>query len=58
MPAGFIALKGARGTPLVLLPRVFIQSLGLKRLGSVPASRVSSTISTPIGQVLVDASSM
>src|SRR5260370_33893014 len=36
MLAGFILLVGiASGTPLVLLPLVFIQSLGLKRLGSM-----------------------
>ncbi len=36
MLAGFIVLVGiAAGTPLVLLPLVFIQSLGHKRLGSV-----------------------
>jgi len=36
MLAGFILLVGiASGTPLVLLPLVFIQSFGLKRLGSM-----------------------
>ena len=53
MLAGFIVLVGvAAGTPLVLLPLVFIQSLGLKRLGSVQgAAGIFATIGAAIGPV-------
>ncbi len=53
MVAGFIVLVGiAAGTPLVLLPLVFIQSLGLKRLGSVQgAAGIFATIGAAIGPV-------
>src|SRR5260370_31692759 len=53
MLAGFILLVGiASGTPLVLLPLVFIQSLGLKRLGSMQgAAGILSTIGPPIRPV-------
>ncbi len=53
MLAGFILLVGiASGTPLVLLPLVFIQSLGLKRLGSMQgAAGILATIGAAIGPV-------
>jgi len=53
MVAGFILLVGiASGTPLVLLPLVFIQSLGLKRLGSMQgAAGILATIGAAIGPV-------
>jgi fucose permease len=53
MLAGFIVLVGiAAGTPLVLLPLVFIQSLGLKRLGSVQgAAGILATLGAAIGPV-------
>jgi MFS family permease len=53
MLAGFIVLVGiAAGTPLVLLPLVFIQSLGLKRLGSLQgAAGIFATIGAAIGPV-------
>ncbi len=53
MLAGFIVLVGiAAGTPLVLLPLLFIQSLGLKRLGSVQgAAGIFATIGAAIGPV-------
>jgi MFS family permease len=53
MLAGFIVLVGiASGTPLVLLPLVFIQSLGLKRLGSVQGvAGVFFTIGAAVGPV-------
>jgi MFS family permease len=53
MLAGFIVLVGiAAGTPLVLLPLVFIQSLGLKHLGSVQgAAGILATIGAAIGPV-------
>jgi MFS family permease len=53
MLAGFIVLVGiASGTPLVLLPLVFIQSLGLKRLGSVQGvAGIFATIGAAIGPV-------
>jgi nitrate/nitrite transporter NarK len=42
----------ASGTPLVLLPLVFIQSLGLKCLGSVQgAAGILATIGAAIGPV-------
>ncbi|MGA7872534.1 MAG: hypothetical protein WCA22_16730, partial [Candidatus Binatus sp.] len=41
------------GTPLVLLPLVFIQSLGLKRLGSVQgAAGILATVGAAIGPVV------
>ena len=53
MLTGFILLVGiAAGTPLVLLPLVFIQSLGLKRLGSVQGvAGIFATIGAAIGPV-------
>jgi len=53
MLAGFIVLVGiASGTPLVLLPLVFIQSLGLKRLGSVQGvAGVFATMGAAVGPV-------
>lgn len=53
MLAGFIVLVGiASGTPLVLLPLVFIQSLGLKRLGSVQGvAGIFATMGAAIGPV-------
>jgi MFS family permease len=53
MLAGFIVLVGiASGTPLVLLPLVFIQSLGLKRLGSVQGvAGIFATIGAAVGPV-------
>ena len=53
MLAGFILLVGiASGSPLVLLPLVFIQSLGLKRLGSMQgAAGILATIGAAIGPV-------
>jgi MFS family permease len=53
MLAGFIVLVGiAAGTPLVLLPLVFIQSLGLKRLGSVQGiAGIFATIGAAIGPI-------
>ena len=53
MLAGFIVLVGiASGTPLVLLPLVFIQSLGLKRLGSVQGvAGIFATVGAAIGPV-------
>ncbi|MBV8136020.1 MAG: MFS transporter [Deltaproteobacteria bacterium] len=53
MLAGFIVLVGiASGTPLVLLPLVFIQSLGLKRLGSVQGvAGIFATLGAAIGPV-------
>ena len=53
MLAGFIVLVGlAAGTPLVLLPLVFIQSLGLKRLGSVQGvAGIFFTVGAAIGPV-------
>ena len=51
--AGFVVLVGiASGTPLVLLPLVFIQSLGVKRLGSVQGvAGIFATIGAAIGPV-------
>ncbi|HXW83121.1 MAG TPA: MFS transporter [Candidatus Binataceae bacterium] len=51
--AGFIVFVGiASGTPLVLLPLVFIQSLGLKRLGSIQGvAGIGATIGAAIGPV-------
>src|SRR5260370_39242897 len=51
MLAGFILLVGiASGTPLVLLPLVFIQSLGLKRLGSMQgAAGILAPIHAAVG---------
>jgi MFS family permease len=53
MLAGFIVLVGiASGTPLVLLPLVFIQSLGLRRLGSVQGvAGIFATIGAAVGPV-------
>jgi MFS family permease len=53
MLAGFIILVGiASGTPLVLLPLVFIQSLGIKRLGSLQGvAGILATIGAAIGPV-------
>jgi MFS family permease len=53
MLTGFIVLVGiAAGTPLVLLPLVFIQSLGLKRLGSLQGvAGIFATIGAAIGPV-------
>jgi MFS family permease len=53
MLAGFILLVGiAAGTPLVLLPLVFIYSLGLKRLGSVQGiGSIFFTVGAAIGPV-------
>ncbi len=53
MLAGFIILVGiAAGTPLVLLPLVFIQSLGVKRLGSLQGvAGILATIGAAIGPV-------
>ena len=53
MLTGFILLVGiASGTPLVLLPLVFIQSLGLKRLGSVQGvAGIFATIGAAIGPI-------
>jgi MFS family permease len=53
MLAGFILLVGiAAGTPLVLLPLVFIHSLGLKRLGSVQGiGSIFFTVGAAIGPV-------
>src|SRR5262249_14631933 len=50
---GFVALVGiASGTPLVLLPLLFIHSLGLKRLGSVQGTAgIFATIGAAIGPV-------
>ncbi len=53
MLAGFIALNGtAAGTPLVLLPMVAVESLGLRRLGSIlGVSGIFGTIGAAIGPV-------
>jgi sugar phosphate permease len=53
MLAGFIIFNGtAAGTPLVLLPMVAVESLGLKRLGSVLGiSGIFGTIGAAIGPV-------
>ena len=53
MLTGFIVLVGiAAGTPLVLLPLLFIQSLGLKRLGSLQGTAaIFSTVGFAIGPV-------
>jgi len=53
MLTGFIVLVGiAAGTPLVLLPLVFIQSLGLKRLGSVQGvAGIFFTVGAAVGPV-------
>jgi MFS family permease len=53
MLAGFIVLVGiAAGTPLVLLPLIFIQSLGLKRLGSMQGvAGIFATVGAAIGPV-------
>jgi MFS family permease len=53
MLAGFLVLVGiAAGTPLVPLPLVFIQSLGLNRLGSVQGiAGIFATIGAAIGPV-------
>jgi len=53
MLAGFIVLVGiASGTPLVLLPLVFIQSLGLRRLGSVQGvAGIFATFGAAVGPV-------
>jgi len=54
MLAGSIILVGiAAGTPLVLLPLLFIQSLGMKRLGSLQGvAGIFSTIGAAIGPVM------
>jgi sugar phosphate permease len=51
--AGFILLNGtAAGTPLVLLPMVAVESLGLRRLGSIlGVSGIFGTIGAAIGPV-------
>jgi sugar phosphate permease len=51
--AGFIVLNGtAAGTPLVLLPMVAVESLGLRRLGSIlGVSGIFGTIGAAIGPV-------
>jgi sugar phosphate permease len=51
--AGFILLNGtAAGTPLVLLPMVAVESLGLRRLGSILGiSGIFGTIGAAIGPV-------
>jgi MFS family permease len=53
MLVGFIVLVGiAAGTPLVLLPLVFIHSLGLKRLGSVQGiGSIFFTVGAAVGPV-------
>jgi MFS family permease len=53
MLVGFILLVGiAAGTPLVLLPLVFIHSLGLKRLGSVQGiGSIFFTVGAAVGPV-------
>jgi MFS family permease len=53
MLAGFIVLNGAAaGVPLVLLPMVMVESLGLRRLGSVMGlTGVFGTIGAAIGPV-------
>jgi MFS family permease len=51
--AGFILLNGtAAGTPLVLMPMVAVESLGLRRLGSIlGVSGIFGTIGAAIGPV-------